>query len=439
MPDGSCSPILMRRVLFIAYLYPPIANSGTRRSLCFSNHLLDLGWKPVVLTLDPIQERAIDARSLQEIRSDVQVERVALGSRLQAQRWTRWMPRLWRGRFENALAWRLQASNQLPDEAACWLKPAVARGVELHREQPFDAIYASGWPWTAFLVAQGIASATGLPYVLDYRDNWNPVGEQGANAWDSQSAAQAKCSPALEQRAAAEAAAVVTVTEKLAQAMAVTTGRSDFHVITNGFEPADFASPPPPLNDGLLRITYTGVWRPGYGLHDLYQTIAWLKRAKSPALRRLRIEVAGFAPGPAAEHGVADVVQERGPVSHDEALRLMQQADLQFLPVPTGFYAEACLPGKLFEYLGSGRPILALAPSTSEVAKVLNDVGGAVCLAPGDIAGIATLLERMAADESVIDPVRHQRLQRYTRASTTAQLAGVLESVLPFAKKGSKS
>jgi glycosyltransferase involved in cell wall biosynthesis len=439
MPDALCLPILMRRVLFIAYLYPPIANSGTRRSLCFSNHLADSGWEPVVLTLDAIQERAVDKDSLHEIRAGMRVERVALGSRILAQRLSCWLPRPWRGRLEDALSWRLSARNQVPDEVACWLKPAVARGIALHREKPFDAIYASGWPWTSFLIAQNISEATGLPYVLDYRDNWNPLGAQGANAWDSQNSAQAAHSPGLERAAAASAAAVVTVTETLAHAMAETAGRSDFHIITNGFEPADFASPTPAPEDGLLRVTYTGVWRPGYGLHELYQAIALLKQANAPVLKRLRVEVAGFPPGPALEHGVADVVLERGPVGHDEALRLMQQADVQFLPVPTGFYAEACLPGKVFEYMGSGRPILALAPPNSEVAKVLAEVGGAICLAPGDVAGIAAVLERLSAGESVFDEVRPERLQRYTRAATTAQLVEVLQAAVGAPKKGQRS
>ncbi len=426
----------MRRVLFVAYLYPPIANSGTRRSLCFGNHLPDQGWQPVVLSLDPVGETAVDPALLREVRAGLQVERVALGSRTVARRWTAWLPDSLAQRLEAGLAWRLQARNEVPDRVSCWLEPAVARGIELHREQAFDAIYASGWPWTGFLVAQKLSEATGVPYVLDYRDNWNPIGTEGANDWDRATDAQKTQSPALELSAARGAAAVITVTEALARAMAPTSGRTDFQVITNGFEPADFAAPMAPVNDGLIRITYTGVWRPGYGLHDLYHAIALLKQSKAPVVQRLRVEVAGFAPGPAQEHGVDDVVQELGPVSHTRALQLMQQADVQFLPVPTGLYADACLPGKVFEYMGSARPILALAPAGSEVAKALGVVGGAACLAPGDVQGLARLLERLGEGEVVFSPVHPEQLQRYTRAATTAQLASVLNSVLGPSKRG---
>jgi hypothetical protein len=66
----------MRRVLFIAYLFPPIANSGTRRSLAFANHLPDLGWEPLVLTLEPEPQAPVDAELLAEVRPGTRVERV---------------------------------------------------------------------------------------------------------------------------------------------------------------------------------------------------------------------------------------------------------------------------------------------------------------------------------------------------------------------------
>ena len=82
----------MRRVLFIAYLFPPVANSGTRRSLAFANHLPDLGWEPLVLTCDPEPRAPLDAELLAEVRPGTHIERVPLQSRLQARRWAGWLP-----------------------------------------------------------------------------------------------------------------------------------------------------------------------------------------------------------------------------------------------------------------------------------------------------------------------------------------------------------
>lgn len=413
----------MRRVLFIAYLFPPIRNSGTRRSLCFANHLPDLGWEPLVLSWEPDPRAEVDPELLAEVRPGTRVERVPLLSHVRARRWMGWLPARWRERGVEALAWRLRARASIPDQAAGWLPTAVERAVQLYEETGFDAIYASAWPYTAFLIAREVSRRTGKPYVLDYRDQWTPSGDM---AWELHSAAQLRENPALERLAARDAAAIVTVTRTLVQSIGRDCGRDDLHLITNGFEPADFAGDVAPVGDGLLRICYTGVWRSGYGLHDLYTAIVLLKAQGCAELARLRVDAAGFQPGPATEAGVTDWVRELGPVPHGRAVTLMKQADLLYLPVPTGYYATASLPGKLFEYLACGRPILAVVPAASEVAQVLDDTGGGVRVEPGDAASLAQTLLTWLRGEGRVEPP--QGIDRYSRAATTRRLAQVLDA-----------
>lgn len=413
----------MRRVLFIAYLFPPVPNSGTRRSLTFANHLPDLGWEPLVLTWQPDPRTRLDPELLAEVRPGTRVERVPLQSLDRARRWLGWLPQRWRDRFVEALAWRLRERATVPDIAAGWLPLAVERALQLHDEVGFDAIYASGWPWTAFLIAREVSRRTGKPYVIDYRDQWTPSGDM---AWEHASPLQLRENPALEKLAARDAAAIVTVTRTLVHSIGRDCGRDDLHLITNGFEPADFAGEVAAIDDGLLRICYTGVWRTGYGLDDLYAAIARLKSEGRPELARLRVQAAGFAPGAAAQAGVGEWVSELGPVTHARAVELMKQSDLLYLPVPTGFYAKASLPGKLFEYLGCGRPILAVVPEGSEVSHVLNEVGGGVRVEPGDVAGLAETLLGWLRGEASIAPA--SGIERYSRAANARRLARVLDA-----------
>lgn len=420
----------MRRVLFIAYLFPPIANSGTRRSLSFVNHLPDYGWEPLVLTVADPQPRVCDLSLLDEVRPGTKVERIALGSAVAANHVARVLaPTGHRERLAGALEWRFANVAHVPDEVASWYPMAVRRGVELHREVGFEAIYASGWPWSSFLIARAIGLRTDCPYVLDYRDLWKPTG---THKWEISTRAQRLVNPHLERLAAKRAAAVMTVTPSLATMIRQDAAVERVHCITNGYEPCDFLSVSGVARerDSLVRIVYTGVWRPGYGLEDLYRAVKRLKDADSPHWRRLRVSAAGFAPGPARTYGIDDVVDEMGPVSHDAALRLMSQADALYLPVPLGAYATASLPGKLFEYLGSGRPILAAVPADSEVAQVINDVGGAMRVDPGDDAAVARALEVMCSGQAgqLFSALRPGRLARYTRAATTQQLVKVFDA-----------
>jgi hypothetical protein len=420
-----------RRVLFIALLYPPIANSGTRRSLCFANWLPQFGWDPVVLTLDGAEPSRCDPALMREVRPGTRIERVAMGSRLWADRMACVVPvARWRRRAADALAWRLESAWDVPDSAASWIRPAAQRALALHREQPFDAIYASGWPWSAFVLADRVAQRAGLPFLLDYRDLWTPTG---THEWEHETPRQVRASRPLERRIGQRATAVATVTDSLVGMIGKTLDRP-VECITNGFEPADFdrvAKADPGRGNDSVRLAYTGVWRPGYGLDDLYRAVRLLGERGSAAFARLRVDAAGFAPGPARAHGVDDRVREHGPVSHDRALALMGAADAQILTVPSGYYAVASLPGKLFEYLGSGRPVLAIVPPGSEVARVLDNVGGAIRVDPGDVATLASTLEAIAEHRGAqFPPRRPERLHRYTRQATTEQLAGLLDRMV---------
>ncbi|MES2263030.1 MAG: glycosyltransferase [Pseudomonadota bacterium] len=419
----------MRTVLFIAYLFPPIANSGTRRSLSFANHLPDHGWQPLVLTQVEPPPHLCDRALMSEVRAGTRIERAPLlGSNIARRLAGALAAGERRERIAAGLEWRLNNLVQVPDEVLSWYPEAVERGVALHRETGFDAIYASGWPWSAFLVASAIGRRTGCPYILDYRDTWTP---RGTAKWEKPSRAQAAFSPRLQRWAAKEAAALITVTPSLVPVVKEDTGRNHVHCITNGFEPADFTrTTPAPVKSDAICIAYTGIWRPDYGLHGLYQAIRKLKDDGHPGLHRLKVRAAGFKPGPAREMGIDDVVEETGYVPHEVATQMMNDADLLYLSVPEGFYANACLPGKLFEYMGSANPILAVVPAGSEVAQVLDEVGGGVRVDPGDNAAIGRVVQRLLAGErdGLFTARNAERLQRYTRAATTAELARVLDA-----------
>lgn len=426
----------MHRVLFIAYLYPPIANSGTRRSIEFANHLPENNWLPTVLTVadpDPSPDR-YDETLLNDVRSGIRVERAPMGSDVWSRRIAAIAPDAWRERIQAGLAWRLRALWTVPDAAALWRGQAVCKALALHREQQFDLIYASGSPWTSFLVAHDVSQATGLPYVIDYRDPWTPSGEA---AWETETRLQRLLRKRLERRVAGRATEVVTVTQRWVETIGRHIGRSDLHCITNGFEPQDFSEMPFAPDDGLVRISYTGVWRRGYGPHLLYEAIRLAKARALPGLDRLRVDTAGFPPGRAKADGTNDLIVEHGRVSHSTALELLGRSDLVFLPVSEGAYAKSSVPGKLYEYMGTGRPILAAVPADSEVARILGDTGGALRVDPDDVEGVTQVIARLCAGNGVqgLSARRPDRLERYTRAATTQQLAAVFSQVLAARRK----
>lgn len=416
-----------KKVLVIAYLYPPIFNSGTRRSLEFVNHLPDCGWEPTVLTVADPDPSHCDPSLLDEVRPGTRIERAPRWSKhvgsTMGRLFGRWFGR---ERIEAALAWRIEGLWSVPDGVACWAPLAVKRAIELHREIGFDAIYASGWPWTSFLVAEKVSRRTGVPFVVDYRDLWKPADV----AWDKASRAQRVLNPMLERRVLKRASGVIATTRSFLDLLPKGDLPEKVFAITNGFSERDFehVAAASRATGEKVRIVYTGVWRPGYGPDDLYAAVRQLKERGLVDPARLRIVTAGYPPGPARDFGIEDMVEERGRVTHAEALALMSSADALYLPVSKGLYEYASIPGKLFEYMASGRHLLVSALAASEVGSTIEQVGGALRLEPGDVDGLAGAIRSMCEDKAAVlfAPRKPEQLAKFTRANLTRQLAQAL-------------
>jgi hypothetical protein len=418
----------MKKVLVIAYLYPPIFNSGTRRSLEFVNHLPDNGWQPVVLTVADPAPKECDSTLLDEVRPGTRIERAPL--------WGAWIGNrlgsalsflVEKNRVAKAVEWRVAQRWNVPDGCASWIPTAVAKAVQLHATEAFDVIYASGWPWSSFLVAEKVSRITGVPFVIDYRDLWKPAEVE----WDKSTWWQRRINPYLERRVLRRASGVIATTKSFLGLLPQQHLPQNQFAITNGFDLDDFPGSEPAAA-GPVRIVYTGVWRPGYGPDDLYAAIKLLQAQGLPTLSRLKVVVAGFPAGPAKEHGVEEYVEELGRVSHAQAIALMSGASALYLPVSKGVYEHASIPGKLFEYLGSGRSIIASAQARSEVASTLEQVGGARRVDPGDIAALGKVLEQLCngQDSNIFSERNPSELAMYTRSSLTTKLSLALASVV---------
>lgn len=421
----------MKKVLFIAYLYPPIANSGTRRSLEFVNHLPDSGWEPIVLTVANPPSNSCEPSLLDEIRPGTRVERVRLWSDIAAEKIaTVFGIFMDRNRVANGLRWRIERFFQIPDDCVAWRSTAIQHAIALYERERFDAIYATGWPWTSFLIAAEVSKKTGCPFVIDYRDLWKPSDAE----WDKHTRLQKWIQPHLERKILRNASAVITTTPSFAKMLENDGARDKAVCITNGFDPDDFSGATvsrEPGEDYHVKITYTGVWRPGYGPDNLYAAIRHLKDKKSPCLARLKATVAGFPPGRAREYEIEDIVEELGQVTHSRAVELMTSANALYLPVSKGLYEKASLPGKLFEYLGSNRPIIASSQPDSEVTAILCSVGGNCVVAPGDIEKLGDVIEKLCATDGST-PFSERipgAVSRYERSSLTKELAALLEKI----------
>lgn len=415
----------MKRVLFIAYLFPPINNSGTQRPMKFAKYLADYGWEPTVLTAARFDGHAVDAGMLADVPPSVHVVRVPMLNEQIAARVTALSggTRIGR-RLGEALRWRLQMRNRTPDIYALWQRPVMQAAMRIFNDRGFDAIYATGFPWTSLLIGRELAKATGRPLVADFRDLW-----AGENLFRHERPRHEE-ELALEDLVVQDAAVVVSASATIGRQLAAAhpaVAEDKFVTIHNGFDAADFEDQRTHDPAQKFRVVFTGVWKEGYNPAELYDSVDWIRRSHPQLLEGVEVIAAGFTPGEAARRGLSAYIDERGVVSHDEALALMRSADILYLS-HVDPERQWVVPGKLYEYLASGSPVLALTLPDRETARIIEAVGGGVALSPEDPGTLFQALEKAFRTKHLNVPPRNpDALAAFERRRLTAKLASVLD------------
>ena len=216
-----------------------------------------------------------------------------------------------------------------------------------------------------------------------------------------------------------------------------------FEVLRNGFEPDDFSGPSAVREPGVFRIVHTGTIDPvRHDLAPFFRAVDDVRNRGGFGNLRPEVVLAGKgskeAVATAREAGVDDLVRALGFVDHDRAVELARTATVNLLmtwAVP-GVVADGHLPGKMYEQMGAGRPVMALALPGGEIHDLLERAGGTLVAEPGDQARIGDCLERFATAEAVGDaaraaPPRAIDASPFFRSSVAAQLAGLLASLVP--------
>jgi glycosyltransferase involved in cell wall biosynthesis len=402
-----------RRVLVLAYYFPPVGGAGVQRTLKFVKYLVPLGW---VATVVSTRSRAYAARDVSLVAEVPPVVRV---TRTPAFPLARYLGiALYRLRLM-----RLRAFVLWPDGGLGWMPFAFIAALRAVRRDRPDVLFSTSAPYGSHLVALAVARVSGLPWVADFRDEWasNPY-------LSGQPRLLARLSTRAELAITSRATMVVVAADyfRLAGLSADDPRRV---AIVNGVDEADVPTKPETPRSDRFVLAHVG---------SIYEI-----RDPSPALRALaRLVTEGAIPGDRVEVRLVGnlwipgftspsgiEVTTTGYVEHARAIEEMAAATVLLLYIAPGDLAPS---GKLFEYLASGRPVLCLAPSENLASRLVDEWGAGVVSEPDDEAAIGQaiveLWRRWEADGLPDQAeVRVRALERYSRRVNAERLAHVLE------------
>ncbi|MCA9729499.1 MAG: glycosyltransferase, partial [Candidatus Eisenbacteria bacterium] len=255
-----------------------------------------------------------------------------------------------------------------------------------------DVIFASGPPFTGHWLGAKLAREHDLPLVLDFRDPWTR-----ATFYPDRPEWAARIDRRLERSCLLQAARIVTVNEQIRdelQASAPELEADRFVVIPNGFDPADFAgiARHPSRHWTIAHVGSLFASRVPYTLLEVLER--WI--AEDPTVAdEVRLRLVGRVCPEMIERvsrpPLSEIVIQDGYVSHAESVQAMVDADVLLLLTNEGAHDPGMITGKVFEYLGAGRPILTLAES-GEATRILEMTGRGCAVAPRSAAEIRSAL-----------------------------------------------
>jgi len=416
----------MFKVLFISYYFPPMGMSGVQRSLKFAKYLKQFNWEPTVLTAGDTGYFAHDNSLIKEAENaQIRIERIGgkdIHSKL-AKKGTIKMP----SEFIRKIISNISKTIFIPDNKKSWSSQAYIKGKELLKNEQYDAIFVSCPPFSSFMTAVKLKKEFDLPLFVDYRDLW--YGNQFEFLPTPYHKMKHKN---FEYQSLKASDRVITVNRRVKETLIKQyefLTFVDINIIPHGFDPADFenATPIPKQNNKLV-LTYSGIF------YEFITPIYLLKAFKKLSIERpdiaanIELHFVGHLRKEnkklISKLGLQEFVRDHGYLDHNDAVVKIISSDVLWTMLGKNHSAHTITPGKIFEYIGTRKPILGCVPDGAS-KTALEDYGASFIIPPDDINAIMDALIKIddLYKKNLLPKPNEEFIERHNRIKLTEQLA----------------
>ena len=375
---------IVKKILVITYYWPPSGGAGVQRSLKFVKYFPQFDVKPYVITVDPNKASypVVDETLLNDVAKDLSIyytdsfeplnilggivgkNKVPYGGFANKNKETF---------FQASLRW-IRGNFFIPDARVGWVKYAFEKAVEIIRRENIDTVYISSPPHSTQLIGLKLKEKfPNIRWIADMRDPWTDIYYYK----DLLHTSFAKNIDAKYEKKVLEGSdALIVVRDAIKRTFAakIKSGTKDkIHVIPNGYDERDFVDQLE-KDSSATYITYVGT------LADTYKPEIFFNALNSCIEKypekKIKFRFVGATPWTikerAKELGIEESCEWIGHVDHGQAIHYMRKSDFLLLIIPDAPGAEGILTGKLFEYLGAGKPIIGIGPKQGDAARIID-------------------------------------------------------------------
>lgn len=420
--------VAMKKVLVITYYWPPSGGAGVQRWLKFVKYLPQFGIEPIVLTVDPhfAAYPVLDDSLCSEVAPNAPVY---VSPATDYFKWYRKIsgknelptggigPNQNRSFKHKAMAF-VRGNFMLPDPRRGWNSFAYKKAAQLIQEFNIDTVITTSPPHSTQLIGLQLKRQLNIRWIADLRDPWTDIyyyKQFYHTPW-------AKWMDKNYERSVVENAdTIITVSADLSRIYASKARQNiaeKLHIIPNGFDEADFETISV-QTDFEPNITYTGTLSDEYPLHGF---IAALEALQS----EIKLRFVGKISQNQQEHlaKTACKTEYIAHVPHSKSIGFLMQAGILLLVIPQVENNKGIITGKFFEYLASGKPILAIGPTDGDLAKLIKETQCGGIFDYSDVHGIKSFI-KLHENAPKANNINESGL-RFSRKNLSERLAKII-------------
>jgi glycosyltransferase involved in cell wall biosynthesis len=431
----------LRKVLIITYYWPPSGGAGVQRWLKFSKYLREYGWEPVIYTPENPEAPAVDHSLETDIPEGITVIKLPIFEPYSAyKRFVGMKPgdkvnagflqeKEKPGRAEGFAVW-LRGNFFIPDARRFWINPSIKYLTKYLKDNPVDAIVSTGPPHSMHLIALHLNKLFNIPWLADFRDPW--TGIDFYHQLKLTSFAN-KLHHKLEKKVLSTATEVTVISRDMMNEFNGIFERG-YKLVTNGYDEEDISPLPQNQLDNEFTISHIGSLNPARNPLILWKVLAEMGKNNPLFANALRIKLVGKVDigvmKSIEDFGLTEYLTRIEYMPHRDVMHEIQKSQVLLLLINNTPNAKGILTGKIFEYLGSGRPILNIGPEDGDAAAMLKNADA------GQTAGYQNeeAMQRILNDYFI--KFSEQRLEsntgnrlKYSRNELTKQIAGILDEM----------
>lgn len=436
----------MRKILIITYYWPPSGSSAVQRIVKFTKYLPEFGWQPIILTVNKGQYNALDESFNDEISGLTKVFRTKA---VEPHNFYKLIAGLKKqegipvdamteknASMAKKLAFWFRVNLFIPDSRIGWIPYAVAKGKKIIREEKIDLIFSTSPPPTVHLIAKRLAKWSRLKWVADFRDPWTNIHylkesprTKLANRIDA----------FLEKSVLKSTDAIISVSRYDIEKDFGTKIKENnkIYYIPNGYDEDDFMkyvnSNFTLNNNGKFKIGHIGTLNDNRIPDKLFIALEKLKKTNKIQSHSFCFYLIGQISNAAVQLikklGIEDIIKIVPYLPHPEIFNYYENLDALLLLT---YKSPANIPGKTFEYLRAGKPILMIGKKNGEAARVLREIVGAEIADYDDENEIIEKILRIldSKNQEFHNKREQEKVKFFDRKSLTGRLAKVFDELI---------